>query len=103
MGQDPAVLAELSDADGLEWFHLSVRQRRPFPLPNVGVIAVAEHREPFEGRIRRARVYVGLCVWGRGQLEAELAREAWQLARAEPEHIFTAHPERLWPELSATG
>jgi putative transcriptional regulator len=99
MGSDPAILAQFSAADGLEWFHLPFRQQRPFPLPDVGVIAVAEHPAPFEGRIRRARLYTGLCVWGRGQLEAELDRNAWQVTRATPQEIFSDRPERLWSDL----
>jgi putative transcriptional regulator len=101
MGNDPGILAQFSATDGLEWFHLPIRQRRPFPLPNIGVIAVAEHPAPFEDRIQRARLFSGLCVWGRGQLEAELARGAWQLTRATPDHLFTDHAERLWPDLLA--
>ena len=99
MGTDPAILAEFSAVDGLEWFHLPHEQRRPFPLPDVGVIAVAEHPSPFEDRIRRARLFVGLCVWGRGQLQAELARGAWQPRQARAEDIFSATPEQLWTDL----
>ena len=99
MGSDPAVLAEFTACEGLEWFHLPIQQRRPFPLPDVGVIAVAEHPGPFEDCIRRARLFTGLCVWGRGQLEAELEHNAWQLRHATPDHVFSAHPERLWSDL----
>jgi putative transcriptional regulator len=99
MGNDPAILAQFSAVDGLDWFHLPIRQQRPFPLPDVGVIAVAEHPGPFEGRIVRARLFVGLCVWGRGQLEAEVARRAWRLTRATADQVFTDAPQRLWPEL----
>jgi putative transcriptional regulator len=98
MGSDPAVLAQFSDVEGLEWFHLPIRQQRPFPLPDVGVIAVAEHPAPFEDRIRRARLFIGLCVWGRGQLQKELEREAWQVRRARPEDVFSAAPEQLWSD-----
>jgi putative transcriptional regulator len=98
MGSDPAVLAQFSAVDGLEWFHLPIRQQRPFPLPDVGVIAVAEHPAPFEDRIRQARLFIGLCVWGRGQLQAELDREIWHVAQARSEDIFSAAPERLWSD-----
>ena len=99
MGSDPAILAQFIAVDGLEWFHLPIRQQRPFPLPDVGLVAVAEHPEPFEDRIKRARLFSGLCVWGRGQLEAELAREAWRITNATPDDIFTDHAERLWSKL----
>lgn len=101
LGEDPAVLAQLSATDGLEWFHLPIRQQRPFPLPDVGVIAVAEHPSPFEGRIQRARLFIGLCVWGRGQLEAELERAAWHIYPASADDLFTPTPERLWSDLRA--
>jgi putative AlgH/UPF0301 family transcriptional regulator len=100
MGSDPAILAQFTSTDGLEWFHLPHQQERPFPLSDVGVIAVAEHPEPFEGRIRRARLFVGLCVWARGQLEAELEREAWLLRRATADQLFLPDPEHLWAELA---
>ena len=99
MGHDPAILAQFSAVDGLEWFHLPIQQRRPFPLPEVGVIAVAEHTAPFEDRIQRARLFIGLCVWGRGQLQVELAREDWQVRAARADDIFSAEPERLWERL----
>jgi putative transcriptional regulator len=99
MGHDPAILAELTATDGLEWFHLPKELPRPFPLPNVGVIAVAEHVEPFAGRILRARLFIGLCVWGRGQLQKELEQGAWRCRAATPAHIFTPQPEALWEEL----
>jgi putative transcriptional regulator len=98
MGSDPAVLAQFSAVDGLEWFHLPIRQQRPFPLPDVGVIAVAEHPGPFEDRIRRARLFIGLCVWGRGQLQAELDRDAWKIRQARPQDVFSAAPDRLWSD-----
>jgi putative transcriptional regulator len=103
MGSDPAVLAQFyPDAiEGLEWFHLPIQQRRPFPLPDVGVIAVAEHTGPFEDRIMRARLFIGLCVWGRGQLSREIAEGAWQLRAATADDIFSASPEQLWAALSA--
>jgi putative AlgH/UPF0301 family transcriptional regulator len=101
MGTDPAILAQLTAVDGLEWFHLPTSQPRPFPLPDVGVIAVAEHPSPFEGRIRRARLFVGLCVWGRGQLEAEVERKAWLLTPATAADLFTPQPATLWSNLRA--
>ena len=49
VGHDPVILAELESGPDVEWFHLDQRQRRPFPLPGVGLIALGEHHEPFEG------------------------------------------------------
>jgi len=99
MGSDPAILAQFSAVDGLEWFHLPIQQRRPFPLPEVGVIAVAEHTQPFEDRIQRARLFIGLCVWGRGQLENELACGEWRLRSARTDDIFSTDSQGLWQRL----
>jgi putative transcriptional regulator len=101
IGSDPAILAQFTDVDGLDWFHLPIRQRRPFPLADVGVIAVAEHPAPFENRILRARLFIGLCVWGRGQLQTELDRSAWLQTRATPDDLFAPDPERLWADMLA--
>ena len=101
MGSNPAVLAQFSSVDGLEWFHLPIEQRRPFVLPDVGLIAVAEHPEPIEGRIRRARLFIGLCVWARGQLEAEVEHDKWLLGRATLDTLFSAQPEGVWADLVA--
>src|SRR6266508_6379531 len=59
MGEDPAVLAELSAVDGLEWFHLGKRQRRPFPLPDLVLLAPGVPPAPFEARLGRAEPPLG--------------------------------------------
>lgn len=101
MGSDPAILAHFTDTSGLEWFHLPKQLPRPFPLPDVGVIAVAEHPSPFAGRIRQARLFTGLCVWAAGQLQRELDREhgAWQPRSATVEDVFSSNPGALWDQL----
>jgi putative transcriptional regulator len=101
MGDDPAILAQLGDTRGLEWFHLGKLERRPFPLPDVGLIALGEHPEPFESRIRRARLYLGLCVWEAGQLESEVEQGVWHLANARADDLFRADPANLWSDLLA--
>jgi putative transcriptional regulator len=101
MGSDPAILAQFSGVQGLEWFHLPIEQRRPFVLPDVGLIAVAEHPGPLDGRIQRARLFVGLCVWGRGQLEAEVERGDWLLGQATVETLFSPQPDQIWADLVA--
>ena len=101
MGQQPSILAEVDRPDGLEWFHLPMEARRPFPLPNVAVVALGEHADAFAERIRRARLYVGLCVWGRNQLEREVERGDWATARAEPGDVFCEAPEALWARVRA--
>jgi putative transcriptional regulator len=48
------------------------------------------------GAIRRARVFVGHAGWGPGQLESEVAGEAWILEPASVEDVFTTEPRSLW-------
>jgi putative transcriptional regulator len=43
------------------------------------------------------RIFIGHSGWAPGQLEAEIARGAWTLERAEPDTIFKGRPEHPWP------
>jgi len=52
--------------------------------------------EADRGAIVRARVFAGYSGWGPGQLEAELAEDAWLATPATAADVFTAEPERLW-------
>ena len=56
----------------------------------------ADDPEALEGAIRRARVYAGHAGWGPGQLEEELAEEAWIVEPPRREEVFTDAPEDLW-------
>lgn len=54
-----------------------------------------ERDDPVDG----LRVFAGYAAWAPGQLEAEVERGDWRLARAESWAIFHRKPETLWPEL----
>ena len=45
------------------------------------------------------RVFAGHASWAPGQLEAEIARGDWHLARADAATIFAMKPESLWPQM----
>lgn len=67
-------------------------------LGSVGPIATVDlTRDPLdiEG-IDALRVFVGYAGWGPGQLEGELAQEAWVVADARPADLWSADPEGLW-------
>jgi len=48
--------------------------------------------------VARARVFAGYAGWGPGQLEDELAEEAWLTTEALPGDVFHDDPERLWDD-----
>ncbi len=48
------------------------------------------------GSLMRARVFAGYAGWGPGQLESEIADEAWFVEGATPEDVFTEKPDHLW-------
>jgi putative transcriptional regulator len=56
----------------------------------------AEDTDALAAAVRRARVYAGHAGWGPGQLEAELAEEAWIVEAPLREELFSADPEGLW-------
>jgi putative transcriptional regulator len=49
--------------------------------------------------ILRARVFAGYAGWGPGQLEDEIAQDAWILEQALPDDVFADDPESLWGDL----
>lgn len=49
--------------------------------------------------VQDLRVYAGYAGWARGQLEAEVSRGDWLLARADVATLFEKKPEGLWGEL----
>ena len=49
--------------------------------------------------IKELRLYRGFAGWNWGQLEEEIKRGAWQIAKADVDKIFTQNPQTLWPEL----
>lgn len=55
------------------------------------------HRDPDDvyAEISAIRVFAGYAGWGPGQLEAELAEQAWVVLPSVPEDIIGA-PEGLW-------
>jgi putative transcriptional regulator len=48
------------------------------------------------GGVRRARAFAGHAGWGPGQLDAELAEDAWIVVDLDPEDPWTNPGDRLW-------
>jgi putative transcriptional regulator len=60
-------------------------------LPNIDADADA-----LGGAIRRARCFAGHSGWGPGQLDAELAQEAWIVEDLAPEDAWAEAGPELW-------
>ena len=45
------------------------------------------------------RLFVGYSGWAEGQLDSEMERKSWIIARAEKELLFSTHPEKLWSSI----
>jgi putative transcriptional regulator len=57
----------------------------------------AEDQDALAAAIVRARVYAGHAGWGPGQLEDELAEEAWIVEPPRREELFSEDADALWP------
>jgi putative transcriptional regulator len=62
---------------------------------NIGFLT-GDIDEELRPSILRARVFAGYSGWGAGQLEAELAENAWIIEPAREEDVFTDEPGSLW-------
>ena len=107
------VVAELSEAcDGFEEVYVGG------PVQPSALIMLAEFTDPTLGAmmidgdlglphvsldpgalaagVHRARAFAGHAGWGPGQLDAELADDAWIVLDLEPEDPWTNPGDRLW-------
>jgi putative transcriptional regulator len=65
--------------------------------PDLGFVpGDSENRDELAAAVRRARVYAGHAGWGPGQLEDELAEEAWIVETPQREDLFSPEAEGLW-------
>jgi len=107
------VVAQLSDAcDGFEEIYVGG------PVAPGAVIVLAEFSDPslssmiIDGElglphveldparlasgVRRARAFAGHAGWGPGQLDSELAEDAWIVVDLDPEDPWINPGDRLW-------
>lgn len=85
------VLAEFSDIDAAAWAIVE----------DVGFVAAETEYSDLGEVVRRGRVYAGYSGWGSGQLEGELAEEAWIVEPPLPAELFPDDPETLWQDVLA--
>jgi putative transcriptional regulator len=63
---------------------------------SVGVVDPQHPAETLGAEVRSIRAFGGYAGWGGGQLEQEIAEEAWIDSESRREDVFTDAPERLW-------
>ena len=62
----------------------------------LGLIDLDTPPEILAAEMADLRIFAGYAGWGAGQLEDELAQDAWYVVPAEASDAFSAEPERLW-------
>ena len=85
------VLAEFSDSRAAAWIIAE----------DVGFVAADTDYGELSEVVRRGRVYAGYSGWDAGQLEAELAEEAWIVEPPLPAELFPDDPLALWRDVLA--
>jgi len=68
-------------------------------LGEVGTIDVGRDPDVVAPHIDALRVFVGYSGWSPGQLEAEIAQDAWFVVPTESGDAFSPHPDQLWREV----
>jgi putative transcriptional regulator len=85
------VLAEFNDPRAAAWIVAA----------DVGFVSAEAEHDELARAIRRGRVYAGYSGWGAGQLEGELAEDAWIVEPPLPAELFADDPLALWPDVLA--
>lgn len=65
-------------------------------LPGCGIIDLGRAPEEHEIVIERVRVFTGYAGWGAGQVEDEIAANAWFVLESDRGDAFTDDPASLW-------
>ncbi len=78
-----------------------IREADPWEavLPEVGILDLHCSPRELPGEIAELRVFVGYAGWGAGQLEREIAEDAWFVIPAQPHDPFTEDPELLYHDV----
>ncbi len=85
------VLAEFNDPEAAAWIVAA----------DVGFVSAETEYDDLARAIRRGRVYAGYSGWGAGQLEGELAEDAWIVEPPMPAELFRDDPLALWQDVLA--
>ena len=62
------------------------------------LVSVDLDHDPIElaATVRQLRVFAGYAGWAAGQLESEIAEDAWWVTDLLPSDVFDPDPEALW-------
>jgi putative transcriptional regulator len=63
---------------------------------DLGTVDLRRSPAEIEAPLERLRVFLGHAGWGPGQLEGELAEEAWLVVDALPDDPLSEDPTGLW-------
>ena len=85
------VLAEFNDSRAAAWVIAE----------DVGFVSADTDYAELPEVVRRGRVYAGYSGWDAGQLESELAEEAWIVEPPMPAELFPDDPLALWQDVLA--
>jgi putative transcriptional regulator len=65
-------------------------------IGDLGLLDLSVDPSELVGRVTDLRLYAGYSGWGPGQLDHELAAEAWFVVDAEPDDPFLPEGDTLW-------
>ena len=65
-------------------------------IDDLGLIDLSADPASLVGALSAARLYAGYSGWGPGQLDGELAEEAWYVVDAAPDDPFAPDGPTLW-------
>ena len=68
-------------------------------LGSVGFLPADVDDDADLGNLPRVRVFAGYAGWSPGQLEDEIDEDAWIVAAAVPDDVFTEEPDHVWGQL----
>jgi putative transcriptional regulator len=63
---------------------------------DIGLPSASCELADLETGVRRARVFAGHSGWGPGQLDEELAQDAWFVGQLAPDELWLADSTLLW-------
>lgn len=65
-------------------------------VPGVRLIDLGRDAAQAAAEVSQVRIFAGYAGWGPGQLEGELAEEAWVTVAARGGDVFSGDPSDLW-------